>query len=466
MPTFARTGSGAWHVVGPDGCRYGRAFDDEENTTPDETVTATDIIAYDHIEDVTESRPPSMTPGDRSDSQRLVLPEPIEDSNPGLCGSCRSELERHQRRRSRVIADLKWSTPVREPDWTTVESATLRTCDWCRAREATTWRSDHLRARVCPACGRLFGTAFGEPPAERAPDTDRLPDTPETPVEPIVFGTSLPDYDPTELVGSNRPLIKYREKSKYADVVFDLERTGHGFSAEGIATLDSIRADYAERVEGDDTHQTSVDLDVGRTPRTLTLEGIFPADAADVIAESWAVVSDPACWFPLGWPQKGYLHRREGTPSIPGQRPVVEEFPRLETQAPDASVDTDHLQSVTEPGRYTRGERYYERGAVTDIERVDDTLRATVQGSRPYHVQVTLSEGRFLEGRCSCPDDAVPCKHIVATVLASGNVEPAGSERSLEELLDGASAEELRDVLGGLADDDIAIRKRLYEELE
>lgn len=44
VPTFAHTGSGKWHVVGPDGCWYGREFDD--NASPDETVTATDFVAY------------------------------------------------------------------------------------------------------------------------------------------------------------------------------------------------------------------------------------------------------------------------------------------------------------------------------------------------------------------------------------------------------------------------------------
>lgn len=470
MPVFARSGSGAWHVAGPDGCRYGRAFDDADgNETPDETVTETDIVAYDPPDPGDEGTgrlAHSSIPRARTDEQRLVLPGTVTESDSDLCGSCRSTLEHHQRWRGRVITDLKRSTTVRDAGWTTVDGDSTRACDWCRAHEPTTWRSEVLGTRVCPACGRLFGTEFGEPPDDQAPDTDRLPDTPGSAVTPIVFGTSLPDYDPTELTGSNRPLIKYREKDKYADIVYDLERTGHGFSADGVAGFEEVRADYARRVDDDESHQTSVALDVGRTPRSLTLEGIFPADAQNVIAESWDVASDPSNWFPIGWPLKGYLHRRGITPSIPGHEPVVEAFPRLRTQEPDPAVDTDHLRSVTESGRYARGERYYERGAVTEIERVDDSVRATVQGSRPYDVQVTLSDGRYVEGRCSCPDDAVPCKHVVATVLASGDVEQAGGDLSLEDVLANASAGELRDLLGSLAEEDIAVRKRIYEELE
>lgn len=469
MPTFARTGSGKWHVVGPDGCRYGREFDDD--TSPDETVTATDIVAYEPpptLEDVRSDASIDELAAARGHThdQRLVLPRTIEESDSDLCASCRTRLESHQKRRSAVIADCKRVTTVRDAGWERTERETRRGCDWCRAHERTTWHSDDLGATVCPACGRLFETRLGEP--EHTPDTDRLPETPDEPVAPIVFGTTLSGtaYDPTDLVGSNRPLIKYREKHTYADVVFELERTGHGFSAEGLAALEAIRADYADRVADDESHETDVRLEVATTTRTVTLEGILPADHEGVITDCWDVVSDPDYWFPLGWPQQGYIHRRSAEPTIPGREPVVEAFPRLKTRQPSTAVDTGTLRSITDPGRYDRGERYYEQGSVTEIERVDDHLQATVQGSRPYDVQVTLSNGSYVEGECSCPDDATPCKHIVAAVLASGDVKPIGDDRSLEDALESASTEDLRDLLRSFADEDITARKRIYDELD
>ncbi|WP_193788171.1 SWIM zinc finger family protein [Natrinema limicola] len=102
---------------------------------------------------------------------------------------------------------------------------------------------------------------------------------------------------------------------------------------------------------------------------------------------------------------------------------------------------------------------------MTELEYVDDTLQATVPGSRPYDVQVILSQGSYVSGQCRCPDETVPCKHIVAAVLASGDVEAVGSNQSLDALLAAASAEELRSILAEIADEDIGIRKRLYEEL-
>jgi uncharacterized Zn finger protein len=144
---------------------------------------------------------------------------------------------------------------------------------------------------------------------------------------------------------------------------------------------------------------------------------------------------------------------------------VVDVFPRLETQSPASSVDTDALKQVTDPGRYQRGERYYNRGAVTEIQRVDSRLQATVKGSQPYDVRVTLEHGRYVDGQCSCPDDAVPCKHIVAAVLASGDVEPVGDERPLEDILADATREELETLLLGAAEDDLLLRKRIYDQI-
>ncbi|MXV60963.1 hypothetical protein GS429_02570 [Natronorubrum sp. JWXQ-INN-674] len=473
MPTFARAGAGKWHIVGPDGCRYGHQFANED-ATPDETTTATDIVAYEPPEQPDNGSPGSVSvslsvggssfPRGRTDDQRLVFPAAIEESDSELCGSCRTELEHHQKRRSRIITGLKRVTTRRDIDWDRTDHEPYRACDWCRAHERTT--CDGLGATVCPACRRLFETPLGEPTDDTAPDTDRLPETPSEPLVPIVFGTDLPGYDPTDLVGSNRPLIKYREKRKYAALVFELERTGHGFGADGIDALEAARSEYAETVVETEDHQTEVTLEVGTTPRTVTLDGIRPDDRGDVIEACWDVVSDPAYWVPLGWPQQGYIHRNAGDPSIPGADPVVEEFPRLRTQQPSSTVDTETLRSMTEPGRYDRGERYYNHGAVTDIERVDDRLRATVQGSRPYTVEVTLSNGSYMEGQCSCPDDAVPCKHIVAAVLASGDVEAVGEGRSIEEVLETATPDELRAFLRTRAEEDITVRRRMYKEFD
>lgn len=479
MPTFGRTGTGKWHVVGPDGCRYGRAFADDPDDSLDVTVTATDIVAYDPPPPPAERDPSSvsaaLSPGGDTGDQRLVLPTAMRESESDLCRSCRSTLERHQRPREKLVGDLKRVTTVRDPDWIVTDRDDRRACDWCRAREATTHHSDALRCTVCPACARLFETGLGEPDDEEMPETDTLPATPEEPVDAVVLGTTLPEDDPAELVGSNRPVVEYREKHTYADIVYKLERTGHALDADGIAALDGIREAYADRVAGDESHQTDVTLDVDTVSRTVSMEGIRPDDRVAMIEDCREVVSNPAYWFPVGWPDSGRIYRRSFDGSIPGDDSIVDAFPRLQTRTPSTersgpgsqSVDVESLRAVTDPGRYERGERYYRQGAVTDVDVVDDRLEATVQGSRPYDVRATLSDGRFVDGECSCPDDAPVCKHVVAAVLASGDVDAdvAGSGRSLEDVLDSASADELRELLRDLAEEEVSVRKRVYDEL-
>jgi len=496
VPTFSRTGSGAWHVVGPDGCRYGRAFAEDPDASPDESATATDVIAYEPPADRGSESPAAADPGRSSygprGDQRLVLPRAVRESDADLCRSCRSVLERHQERRARVIGELKRSATLRDGDWTVTDHGEPQPCDWCGAHERTTWHSEPLRCRVCPACGRLFDGPFGDPgdgsgpfdgPGDGSgPDADRLPDTPSEPVTPVLLGTTRAGYDPTELVGSNRPVVKYRERRRYVDLVLDLGRTGHAFTGEAVAALDEVRAGYAGRVAGDDDHRVDVALSVGPASRSVTLEGILVDDSAAVIEAVWAVLRDPDNWFPIGWPEGSQVHHGAAAPSIPGDDPVAEAFPRLRTRADSAEsatgtesgeprVATQSLRAATDPGRYERGVDYHERGLVTDLVRVDDVVEASVQGSqrRPYEVHVRLDGGRYVDGRCDCPDDAVPCKHVVAAALAArdgGDVEGTSAGRSLEGVLDEASADDLRALLRDAAEDDVRLRKRIYDELD
>jgi len=69
---------------------------------------------------------------------------------------------------------------------------------------------------------------------------------------------------------------------------------------------------------------------------------------------------------------------------------------------------------------YARGLAYFEQDAVLDlVQRRDDTLKARVQGSKVYRVELRAS-GRKLEASCTCPVgmDGEFCKHAVAVGLA------------------------------------------------
>ncbi|MGH7816227.1 MAG: SNF2-related protein [Candidatus Binatia bacterium] len=68
-----------------------------------------------------------------------------------------------------------------------------------------------------------------------------------------------------------------------------------------------------------------------------------------------------------------------------------------------------------------RGRRYFLRGAVSFIEGTPWSMRAGVQGTRLYDVQVA-SEKHHINASCTCPffeRELAPCKHIWAALLAA-----------------------------------------------
>lgn len=100
------------------------------------------------------------------------------------------------------------------------------------------------------------------------------------------------------------------------------------------------------------------------------------------------------------------------------------------------------VAGMADPARFRRGKTYVVEGAVTRLEVSSGQVVATVIGSRdtPYQVIAAVRpierpdlsspeqlraqinrltpEGAELMVSCSCPDDADPCKHSVAALLA------------------------------------------------
>jgi len=100
------------------------------------------------------------------------------------------------------------------------------------------------------------------------------------------------------------------------------------------------------------------------------------------------------------------------------------------------------VAGMADPPRFRRGKSLVVEGAVTRLDVSTGRLVVTVLGSRndPYQVIVAVHpsarpdlstpellrtqinrltpEGSELMTSCSCPDDADPCKHVVAALLA------------------------------------------------
>lgn len=103
------------------------------------------------------------------------------------------------------------------------------------------------------------------------------------------------------------------------------------------------------------------------------------------------------------------------------------------------------VAGMADPARFRKGRAYLTEHAVTRLEIDVGRLSATVIGSRPqpYQVEVLVTvmppvdaptpaalrlhlnrltpEAEHMQVRCTCPDPELPCKHVVATLLALSN---------------------------------------------
>lgn len=113
---------------------------------------------------------------------------------------------------------------------------------------------------------------------------------------------------------------------------------------------------------------------------------------------------------------------------------------------------------------YARGRAYFESGAVLDLVRTRDALKARVQGGEEYRVALR-AEGRSLEWSCSCPlgEEGAFCKHAVAAGLAwLDGGQASGDELGLlRSHLGSQSKEELIELVLEQASEDPELRARL-----
>lgn len=113
---------------------------------------------------------------------------------------------------------------------------------------------------------------------------------------------------------------------------------------------------------------------------------------------------------------------------------------------------------------YARGLAYFRNGAVVDLVRTRDALKARVQGSEEYRVALRAA-GRSLEWSCSCPlgEEGEFCKHAVAAGLAwlDGGRSSGDELDPLRSHLGSQSKENLIELVLEQASEDPQLRARL-----
>ncbi|MFM7580488.1 MAG: SWIM zinc finger domain-containing protein [Microcystaceae cyanobacterium] len=112
------------------------------------------------------------------------------------------------------------------------------------------------------------------------------------------------------------------------------------------------------------------------------------------------------------------------------------------------------LRKEATESSWTRGEDYYQGGAVRQLIQRGQSLEALVNGSNyePYFVQIALGDKSVEEADCNCPYDYGGwCKHIVATLLTYLDQNEDLEQRlPLTDLLAQLDAKQLKEVLAHL----------------
>lgn len=108
------------------------------------------------------------------------------------------------------------------------------------------------------------------------------------------------------------------------------------------------------------------------------------------------------------------------------------------------TIQRADVQDLCTDAVFERGETYYEEGRIHDLDRVGDTVAATVQGSRPYDLSLDLDAEGF-DPTCTCPYDGPgECKHVVAVLLSLVEAMPPDRGNRLDSALGSVSDDELR----------------------
>jgi uncharacterized Zn finger protein len=133
------------------------------------------------------------------------------------------------------------------------------------------------------------------------------------------------------------------------------------------------------------------------------------------------------------------------------------------------SITESDIRALANAQSFERGEDYYHDDLVFDLVRRGNDFTARVEGSGydPYQIHATIVNDNIIATSCTCPYDwGGICKHIVATLLAIINEPETIVEKpELSTLLAELTAEQLRQILIGLADEGPAFAEAIEREM-
>ena len=151
-------------------------------------------------------------------------------------------------------------------------------------------------------------------------------------------------------------------------------------------------------------------------------------------------------------------------------------------------IPLDQFEQVIDEKILQRGLTYFKKGHVHELEEVSpNTYEAIVEGTEDYTVRLTVENKVVTDYSCDCPYDLGPvCKHVAAVIFSlqeeelgltkkaakskksagSGTKKSKSVATQIDELMDKASVEELKELIRTEAKKNALFRNHVLSHLE
>ena len=151
-------------------------------------------------------------------------------------------------------------------------------------------------------------------------------------------------------------------------------------------------------------------------------------------------------------------------------------------------IPLDQFEQVIDEKILQRGLTYFKKGHVQELEEISpNTYEAIVEGTEDYTVRLTVENNVVTEYSCDCPYDLGPvCKHVAAVIFSlqeeelgltkikgktkkaakSGVKKSKSVATQIDELMDKASVDELKELIRTEAKKNAMFRNHVLSHLE
>ena len=151
-------------------------------------------------------------------------------------------------------------------------------------------------------------------------------------------------------------------------------------------------------------------------------------------------------------------------------------------------IPLDQFEQVIDEKILQRGLTYFKKGHVQELEEISpNTYEAIVEGTEDYTVRLTVENNVVTDYSCDCPYDLGPvCKHVAAVIFSlqeedlgltkktanskkstgSGTKKSKSVATQIDELMDKASVDELKELIRTEAKKNALFRNHVLSHLE